>query len=704
MLVALFNALCFSGYTLRAAAKFTVSTTMMCAMASTCWNLLAGLFPELSKVTGGKPGAKSPLRSALSPYFAWMRGWEERLQEKLHEVRATYTLELNRSDDKKVGLQLCRLDDLSSGLEVLAISPTGLVGEYIASPPADQKVALTRVGDRLIRVNEQSIAPEMMRELADQSIKRLELEFSRTAEVGKHYQLWEVELEKAKPDEIWGMHLVRLEEFNGVVVKRVLAGSVVSRWNRKVASRGKRELTVFPGDWILACNKEVAADRFMDMMRCSRTLRLTLIRWLSDSPLTEEMLAEEPQTQVVADLHPEAEAAQVSVRDPAPAFLSPSCSCCGLLGGRYVEMRCAAGETHYLRTDCWRKRYNGLARKHAPTECSCGARVESIEVYERATQREPARLVHTILSSSDSQEAATAEHAERPSGNARKRAASGRRAVQRTVPQLEPAQAEAPGSDAEIAGSASLAETGKPELKTLPTEDPEKLAGNAGKVALPVLVPMQEQPLNAEVASKDPGAQGSNLQFEVVPRKQLEFNFDETKMATSPSSSSGAPKNQLDTTSPGKRIPGRERMGAQCSALGAKRPDKRASSRDRAIIPASPWAPRKQVGAAGGTEIPPGGAPRRVAPEPQLPASPSSQVNLHGMPGFHAPPGLAPPPGLTPPPPGLAPPTVESLQVIAAHAHAQEVDEEGFWEQLDDAVSVQRRWGTAARIAREACI
>lgn len=390
-------------------------------------------------------------------------------------------------------------------------------------------------------------------------------------------------------------------------------------------------------------------------------------------------------------------------------------------------MRCAAGETHYLRTDCWRKRYNGLARKHAPTECSCGARVESIEVYERATQREAARLVHTILSSSDSQEAATAlhaEHAERRAGNARKRGASGRRAVQRTVPQLESAQAEAPGSDAEIAGSASLAETGKPELKTLPTEDPEKFAGNAGKV------PMQEQPLNAEVASKVPGAQGSNLQFEVVPRKQLEFNFDETKMATSQSSSSGTSKNQLDTTPPGKRIPGRERMGALCSAWGAKGPDKRASSRDRAIIPASPWAPRKQVGAAGGTEIPPGGAPRRVAPEPQLPtlskhasselaASPSSQVNLHGMPGFHVPPGLAPPPGLMPPPPGLAPPSVESLQVIAAHATAQEVDEEGFWEQLDDAesdrqlaetirsnemVTVRRRWGIAAPIAREACI
>jgi len=497
----LFNFLCFAGYSLRNAARLSAYATAFASMAwallNTCWTLVQGT--SAKGKTGSNEADAGFLHSVLAPYFGWMRRFEDRFQDKLQDVRCSYPLTVIRNGDKKVGMQLSRLEDLSLGLEVVGIHSDGLVGEYIASPPTDKPLALPRVGDRLVRVNQQTIAPEMMSELANTDVQLLELEFSRIAEEGRHYQLWEVELEKAKADDIWGMHLVKLEELDGVAVKRVLAGSVVSRWNRKVASRGKKDLAVFPGDWILSCNKQLDASKFMDIMRGEKILRVGLIRWHSDTPL-EEPVADEPQD--VPEAEPVAELPQEPVGEAAPVLLGPPCGCCGLSGGRYVEMRCTAGEVHHFRTDCWRKKYNGLARKNAPTQCACGARVESIEVFERATQKEEARLIHTILSAAESAAQATevavaVERAERPREGARKRASSGRRAVQRVVPVMDegedaapflanpPPAAQAPAAQAPVAqapaavGAAESAAPAEKKALEAPAGAPEKAAGIA---------------------------------------------------------------------------------------------------------------------------------------------------------------------------------------------------------------------------------
>eukprot|EP00928_Gymnodinium_smaydae_P030307 TRINITY_DN2257_c0_g2_i1.p1 TRINITY_DN2257_c0_g2~~TRINITY_DN2257_c0_g2_i1.p1 ORF type:complete len:956 (+),score=197.39 TRINITY_DN2257_c0_g2_i1:113-2980(+) len=416
----------------------------LAAAFSLLYSLWASVSAAIQRMKGTrKQGSSGGFCDALAQLCPWFFGGsDEAFERKLAELRVKYAADVARGEGEgdeatKIGMQLVRAREHGGALEVSEIVPGCLVDQRNKTVAEAGRVL---VGDRLERVNDKTSNLEMMMALSDANTRDFDMEFSRLAENNKHYRLWEVDLEKLKPDEFWGINICEFEHLDAFKVTRVFGGSVVSRWNRWASQRGKRQLIIYPGDVIFACGSKLRASQILDAMSKSKRVSLTMLRWL-DQDVSK---VEEP---VVDDVEPEPAPCptidhKTLLCEKPKVPQGPPCSCCGQHCEKYLVMKCHTGEDVLLRRECWRKKYGGFTQKHVPEKSPGGDRVTRIEVYERSTNSDDARLIHTI----QAPEAPAAEPAptESTSGTARKRAASGKRSVQRVVPEAPNADEEAP--------------------------------------------------------------------------------------------------------------------------------------------------------------------------------------------------------------------------------------------------------------------
>lgn len=447
-------------YGIQATAHSAVILVMIWTMSKTCWRVLSTCFsmvnlPKRAK----KKNPKGSICTWLSAHLPLGRSFDDKLHDKLALLRYAFTVALTRGDgdeDMKIGLRLCGSQSVTGtlGLEVMGIMSGSLIDKWNnAKIDGRTQPYPVAVGDLIVKVNSQVHVEGMMEQLTDSAANEVVLHLSRIAQPEKHYILWEVELDRRKLDESWGMELSPLVDLDGFAVGRVFAGGVVSRRNRRAAQRYKKTQTIYPGDWILACQSSVTAHQFLDLMRSALRLRLILCRWLSpDTPRAEAPIVVTTACNVDSNGATQPKGSDVSLTpvheneqrlcDQPQVPLGPQCSCCGQASKKYVVLRCTAGEVLHWRSECWRKTYGGFAHKYAPSHCTCGACVESIEVHELLPQMDEARLVHTIRRMSETERcqdghcrcAATVELS---GGSSRRRVASSRQPARHmeTVPE-----------------------------------------------------------------------------------------------------------------------------------------------------------------------------------------------------------------------------------------------------------------------------
>jgi hypothetical protein len=438
-MVVVVGVFCAGGF--RAALQFAAASMALYGMVRYLMDVLriVGSSTNQKPTKTRKSSSGEWWRHLFMSRFPWAQSFESRLEHHMGKLRYTFEVELDRKGGtpQKIGLQLLKSAD---ALEVQDIMPDSL----LAARKAASELPQINAGDRLVTVNSHTSVSMMLEELAKPQLPSFAMRFARKAVAHKHYRSWEVELERSK-NEPWGMKLDDIEGFDGARIGRVVAGGVVSLWNRRTTQRGRKELAMYPEDWIIACKPALNAKGIFDTLRTSSRVRLTLLRWKGHAEVAE---AEAAPVEVADEEHSSIEkkefakneggaAAHQSSFDTAKHIEeAPTCTCCGNACDKYVVMCCAAGEVLHFRRECWRKKYGGFTIKHAPETCTCGAPVSNLAVYEWIHSHGERRLVHTIHGLEAKASGARSTPADRHGNNVRKQTPTSRstRAVERANP------------------------------------------------------------------------------------------------------------------------------------------------------------------------------------------------------------------------------------------------------------------------------
>jgi len=364
--------------------------------------------------------ASNPFRPMFAMCFRRWRSFDERLDERLESLRYHFSVAVaiqNKSTEgaNRLGIRLARARGDTCALEVLEVSPDGLIHEHNAAAKLSGKTPQVLAGDHIIGVNDQESAPMMLEVMSDPgSFDTLTLHLARSPSDTSEYMLWEVELDRGR-DERWGILLARLPVGDQVFVQRVMQAGAFGRWNRRLSQRSSRGLgPVCPGDVILACQGRFHGQAIIKALQDHSRVRLTVLRWRPPESIANAQCTLSSVDQTISGASCDSEQASdinhdnmdtsTAAQKPTavsmvtrPSCPPPSCNCCGQACDKFVLVRCRAGDAVHFRRECWRKRHGGFTPKHAPRHCTCGNIVERIEVYEHIGVDEP-RLVHTILS------------------------------------------------------------------------------------------------------------------------------------------------------------------------------------------------------------------------------------------------------------------------------------------------------------------
>lgn len=229
---------------------------------------------------------------------SWLRpsSFEDRLRSSLARLRCEFEVELTRTSNDKVGLQLDPARDDVGGLMVKEVASDGLIGRHNACQSADGRKPVVQAGDHLVAVNDNTVVPLMVKVIRNEAIERLSVRFSRKAAEAAP-GVWEAEVERFG-GEGWGIELrEQANTTNGaqgsgaLLIEKVHPGLAIDRWNKSFRDgEQKSGWEVAPGDLIVAAAPKVGVKHTLSKLKASTRVRLTLLRWHA-GPAPEAPLA-----------------------------------------------------------------------------------------------------------------------------------------------------------------------------------------------------------------------------------------------------------------------------------------------------------------------------------------------------------------------------------------------------------------------------